>query len=304
MSRHRISLLANPSAGRGRAASKISQVRDAMAAAVPDASVHLLDADDFAQARTAGAEVIAGAQPGEELVVMGGDGMLGMGIDLAADSGVPVGLIPAGTGNDICRGLGVPLKTADAVATIAHGPVRAVDLIEVTGALADGQHRRHVGSIVATGFDARVNRWANRSNLPIGALRYTAALIGEIATFHPINYRLTIDGRVRELPAILVAVANTPFFGGGIAIAPGADPRDGLLDVTVIHPVGRLDLIRLMPKLPSGRFTHHPAVERFRVESLEVDGEEVFAMGDGEELGPGPVRLRAAPGALRVHLPA
>lgn len=76
------------------------------------------------------------------------------------------------------------------------------------------------------------------------------------------RYRLRVDGVPRELDSMAIFVANAEFFGGGMRAAPGADVHDGLLDVTVIHPVGRATLLRLLPSLYSGGFVRHPAIER------------------------------------------
>ena len=77
--------------------------------------------------------------------------------------------------------------------------------------------------------------------------------------FSPLAYRLTLDGEVREQRAMLVAVGNTGSYGGGMRICPQADPFDGWLDVTIIHPVGRVTLLRLLPEMFSGRFARDRA---------------------------------------------
>jgi len=212
-------------------------------------------------------------------------------------------MIPAGTGNDICRGLGIPLNPIAAARLIGRTRPRPLDAIEVRGSLARGGSVRQVGSVVATGFDALVNRRANAISWPIGSLRYAAAALVELAMFEPLHYRLTIDGRTRSLPAMFIAVANTGYFGGGMHIAPDADPSDGLLDVTVIHPVSRFTLLRMLPTMFGGGFVRDPCVERFRVSALDIDGDGLFAMGDGEELGPVPLSLRSNAGALHAHMP-
>ena len=101
---------------------------------------------------------------------------------------------------------------------------------------------------------------------------------------------------------MLVAVSNTGVFGGGMRIAPEADPADGLLDVTVVGPVSRTTLLRLLPSMYSGAFIKHPCVEQFRVRSIELAGEGLFVMGDGEELGEVPVRVECVPEALKVFV--
>ena len=132
---------------------------------------------------------------------------------------------------------------------------------------------------------------------------YDVILDEELARFRPQSYRLTTADGVRELDAILVAVANAGIFGGGIRIAPGFDLDDGLLDVTIVHPVPRRTLLRLFPSLFTGGFVTHPAIERFRVASITVDGPDMLASADGEPLGPVPLACTARPRAVRIFVP-
>jgi diacylglycerol kinase (ATP) len=109
-----------------------------------------------------------------------------------------------------------------------------------------------------------------------------------------------IDGRERVEPAMLVAIANAAYFGGGMKIAPGADVTDGRLDLTIIHPVSRSTLLRMLPTMFSGRFIRDPAVERLTATEVIVEGDGLYGMGDGEELGPAPLRISVAPRSLTV----
>ena len=97
-----------------------------------------------------------------------------------------------------------------------------------------------------------------------------------------------------------VFVANAEFFGGGMRAAPGASVTDGLLDLTVIHPVSRGVLLRLLPSLYSGGFVRHPAVERLQASEVVVDGDGLIGSGDGELLGDVPLTVRTVPNALTV----
>lgn len=307
-----ITLVVNPSAGRGRAARLLPQVTRELLRGVPRANLRVHQTTDFAEARLRTIAAVAAARPAhgvpgepgvrpDSVLVMGGDGMMTLGVDACAGTDVPLGLIPAGTGNDMCRGLGIRVFNAvEAAKRVVDGATMRIDSLRVEGALAGGAEVRHVGTVVATGYDARVNRRANRMRLPIGPLRYAASALAELAVFEPLPYRLTIDGRVREQPAMLVAVGNSAYFGGGMQICPGADVTDGELDVTVIHPASRATLLRMLPAMFNGTFVRDPAVERFRAREVVVDGEGLFAMGDGEELGPAPLRIAVAPGSLTV----
>lgn len=303
----RITLVVNPASGGGRARRHVSGVCDVLLRTGATLQVH--ESTSYADARELCTRAVAAARPAEvgrradTLVVMGGDGMMHLGLNACAESGVPLGLIPAGTGNDLCRGLGLPLQPEAAARVVVAGDTRDIDLTRVEGSLSGGARQRWVGAVVSTGYDSLVNRRANAIGLPLGSLTYAYAALAELAVFEPLPYRLVVDGAPREHPAMLVAVANSGRFGGGMIAAPGYDVADGLLDLTIIHPVSRMTLLRLLPSMFTGGFVKDPAVERLRAREVVVDGPGLFGMGDGEELGPVPLRLTAVPDALRVHAP-
>jgi diacylglycerol kinase (ATP) len=230
------------------------------------------------------------------LVVMGGDGMVHLGINIVAGHpGVTdLGVIPAGTGNDLCRGLGMNVKDPLAAAhAIATGPARPIDVLKVNDTW--------VGGVVATGFDAVVNRRANAMPRPKGSLRYAVAALAELASFAPLPYRLVVDGEPRDLEGMLVAVGNSAYYGGGMRVCPDADPADGLLDLTIVHTAGRGTLLRLLPQMFSGRFVRHPAVERLRARTVRVERPDLAGYGDGEPLPAGPLDIEVCAGLLCVY---
>lgn len=302
-----LTLVVNPQAGRGRAAKLLPQVCRELLKGMPGAALRVHQTVDFAEARQRCIDAADHARPAHDgvpadaLLVMGGDGMMTLGVNACADTEVPLGLIPAGTGNDMCRGLGIRVfNPVQAAHWVISGRTRRVDTLRVEGDLAGGAEVRAVGTVVATGYAAMVNRRGNTIKLPIGGLRYAAAAMSELARFEPLTYHLTIDGRQRVVPAMLVAIANAPYFGGGMKIAPTADITDGLLNITIIHPVSRNTLLRLLPAMFSGRFVRDPAVERLTATEVIVDGPGLYGMGDGEELGSAPLKITVAPRSLTV----
>lgn len=269
----------------------------------PRRALEVRVASDYADARRLANEAVAHSSPSDALLVMGGDGMTSIGLNAVAESGLTVGIIPAGTGNDFCRGIGLPFKIADAIDVIVAGHIDTIDLMSLDGELVDGTQRRWVGSILSTGFDEKVNWRTNHLPFSIGAPSYAYAVIAELATFRPLKYRIVVDGVPRELDAILIAVGNAGVFGGGMRACPDADVTDGLLDVTIVHPVGRGTLIRLLPRLFDGSFVTHPAVETLRAREVVVDGDHLHGMADGEEVGCVPFTCRVVPAALSVFRP-
>lgn len=294
-----LTLVVNPGSGGGRAGRMLPRVTAHLRASLPTTEFHVIQSTSFQDARDRLRSAALSARDGDSVVAMGGDGMAHLGLNACARTDATLGIVPAGTGNDFAREIGVPKDVRAAVDLIIDGTTRRVDLAEVGNA----EGLRHVGAVVSSGFDARVNRATNETHLRFGQLSYGLVALKELAAFSPLQYRITIDGEPRELEAMLVAVANTRTFGGGMRIAPDADHADGVLDLTIIHPVGRGKLLRLLPSLYTGRFVSDPAVERVTAQEITVDGQGLFLMGDGEELGGTPARIRCDPGALKVYAP-
>lgn len=295
----RVRLVVNPSSGKGRALELLPAVAGTLRDGDLEVSIEL--SRDFAEARALAEQAVADEV--DVLAVLGGDGMMHLGVNTVASAHraghtrTTLGIVPAGTGNDLCRGLGLdPRDPVAAAQVIADGYTRRLDLALVGDTF--------VGTVLATGFDALVNRRANAMAWPRGSSRYTLATLAELRVFDPLHYRLTLDGEVRAQRAMLVAIGNTGYYGGGMHICPQADPYDGWLDVTVIHPIGRLTLLRLLPEMFSGRFVRDPCVEQLRVREVTVDGPGLVGFGDGELLGAAPLTARLAPGAAPVFAPA
>ena len=287
-----IALLTNPTAGKGKASRSAAIALPRLR--VAGFTVHPLvsrNADDALElARTYVAEGV------ESLVVCGGDGMVHLAVQALAGSATNLGVIPAGTGNDVARYLGISRSDPQAAADVVVGShVRTIDLARAAG--------RYFVTVLCTGFDAKVNERANQLRWPRGQLRYNLATLAELRVFQPLPYTLELDGEVRRLEAMLVAVGNGPSFGGGLRITEGAQLDDGLLDVAIIKPIHKLDLVRTFPKLYTGKHIHHPQYEHHRARSITVAAPGVVAYADGERLGSLPMTVEVAPNALRVLTP-
>lgn len=285
----RIALVVNPTSGKGLGARVAPIVRGRLEAAglIVD-EYRTTCAEDVGRIS---ADVIASGA--DAVALIGGDGTIHLGAQVLAKSGMPFGVIPAGTGNDFARGIGVPLKDpAKAADLIVAGNTRTVDL-----AVAKDEY---ITTVVAGGFDSLVNKRANAMSWPKGNSRYTVATLAELRTFKPLEYVVTVDDEVIETKAMLVAVGTGPSYGGGLQICAGAEIDDGLLDITIIPPISRLTLLQMFPKLAKGTHVTDPRLRMLRGRTVRIDSPGITAYADGEPLGLLPVDITIAPGALTV----
>jgi diacylglycerol kinase (ATP) len=237
----------------------------------------------------------------DAVVVLGGDGMVHLALQALALGETPLGIVPAGTGNDIVDVLGLPadpLSAADAVLTaLDAGSVRHVDL----GRTEAGHWW---ATVLCAGFDSAVNERANGWRWPRGPRRYDLAIMVEMLRLAPRPFAVELDGKLLELPATLVAVGNGPQYGGGKRITPGGRMDDGEFAVTVVGPVSRRTLARLAPTLPRAGHIGHPAVRTYAARSVRLDAPQTLAYADGERIGALPVTSTCVAGALPVLVPA
>ena len=240
----------------------------------------------------------------DALVVVGGDGMVNLGANIVAGTRVPLGIVPAGTGNDMARSLGIPYENAEAAiqalgAALRHGP-RTIDAAMVRWDDDGARRERWVACAMSAGFDALVNERANGMRHPKGPSRYTIAILVELARLKKVRYRLTLDARVVETDASLVSIGNGVSLGGGMKVTPNALLDDGLLDVMIVDPLSRTTFLRLFPKVFSGRHVGLPIVRMERARRIRIEAPGIVVYGDGERIGPTPVDIELVPGALRV----
>jgi len=284
-----IALLTNPTAGKGKG----EKVRDRAVARLRDAGlgVRSLQGRDASEALDLARQCVADGV--DALVVCGGDGMVHLAVQAVAGTGTPLGIVPAGTGNDVARYFDLPRKDPDAaVDRIVAWQMRTVDLAR--------SGSQYFVTVLAAGFDAVVNERANRMTWPKGQMRYNIATLAELRVFEPLPYTLQLDDRQVQLEAMLVAVGNGPSFGGGLRITEGAVLDDGFLDVVIIKPITKPDLVRTYPKLFKGTHIHHPQYEHHLVRSVTVAAPGIVSYADGERFGPLPLTVECAPGALTV----
>lgn len=296
-----VAVVWNPAAGRRRHRAEVAAALDSVrrAGVATGHEVRVLDPPTAAEAARACRDAVAAGAAA--LVVAGGDGTVHLALQAVAGTGVPLGVLPAGTGNDFAAAVGVPPDLPRAAQTLAEalrtGRSRAVDLARATG---PGGYDQWFGAVLGAGFDAVVNERANTLRWPRGRRRYDLAIAAELVGLRARSYRIRLDDDLLELAAVLVAVGNTTSYGGGMRMCPQADPTDGLLDVVVGGPISRTTLLRLKPRVHDGTHVRHPAVATYRVRTVEIHAEGITAYADGERACALPVRVVADPGALRL----
>jgi diacylglycerol kinase (ATP) len=226
------------------------------------------------------------------VIAVGGDGLLHIVLQIVVPAQIPFTVIPAGTGNDFVRTLGWSLHEIDAqLQTVTSNKPSPIDL-----GLVDGEW---FGAILSTGFDSIVNEKANQMHWPKGPMKYNAAIAIELPRFKPRHYEITLDDRTISTEAMLIAVSNGRSYGGGMLVCPNASITDGLFDVMVLHPISKLEFVKVFPRVFAGTHISHPAVEIVRSKSVRIEAKAI-AYSDGERIGQLPVTAECIGNAVQT----
>lgn len=294
----RIGLVVNPTSGKNRGGALGIEVASRLRAHGHEVLELSDETADAARDRAIGAI----AQGIDVLAVAGGDGMVHLGVNLCADTKTPLAIIAAGTGNDIARGLGLPVHDPIAAAdVVGSGIPRQIDVVRHVDPRGDV---RWFAGVLGAGFDSLVNERANTWPWPKGRMRYNLAIARELPGFRAIPYAVTVDGVRHETAAMLVTVGNGQSYGGGMRVCPDASFDDGLLDVMVLHDISTLEFLKVFPTVFKGTHVRHPAVEILRGREVTLEAEGIVAYADGERFLPLPLTLEVVPSALTVMVPA
>ncbi|WP_110933400.1 diacylglycerol/lipid kinase family protein [Paenibacillus bouchesdurhonensis] len=233
--------------------------------------------------------------------VVGGDGTIHGLLPLLRGSGIPLAVIPAGSGNDTARGFNIPIKPLEALRVMLEGQTIEVDLITVQNQVAI--------TALAIGFDAKVADNVNHSwykklcnTLGIGRVSYLIGIIHTLLTYRPGSLTIECDGMTEHYSsAWLTAINNVPSYGGGLKICPEANPSDGQLDICIVHNCSRLKLLFLFPTILFGRHVSLPYVKLHRGRSVTIySSQPIIALGDGEPMGMAPITAAVDPGSLQI----
>ena len=291
MSDRRLALFANPAAAGGRALTALPAVEGELThLGVQYRVVNTLSVDHARdEARTA-------AENGETVVAVGGDGLVGS-LAGALRGGVgELAIVPSGRGNDFARVLKIPSEPREAARVAVDGRARTLDL-----GLANG--RPFVG-IASLGFDSDANRIANEAKLVKGNLVYLYAALRALAGWKHARFRVTVDGREREVVGYSVAVGNSKAYGGGMFVFPHAKLDDGLLDVLTVAEHGKLRWLAHVPKVFKGTHVDNPHGHFETGEVVQVVADRPFTVyADGDPIAELPLEVTIEKGSLRVIVP-
>ena len=256
----------------------------------------------FRVERTRGLEdgierALRAVEANEVPVVISGDGLVGAVGGAMAGSETPLGIIPGGRGNDLARVLGIPDDPVAAVAVLAAGESRRIDVGEANG-------KRFLG-IVSVGFDSECNRLANEVTIIRSNLVYVYSLFRTLLSWKPARFTIRSESERIRTSGYSISVANNSTFGGGMRIAPQALLDDGLLDVITVGEVGKLRFVANLRKVFNGTHIDDEQVRMFRASRVEITASRPFPVyADGEHLTELPVSVRVLPRALSVLAPA
>ncbi|MEU3960717.1 diacylglycerol kinase [Streptomyces buecherae] len=289
-----ITLFVNPTAGRGRGA----RAAQPAARVLRDAGfrVRTVLGADAGDALSRARAAVAGGTGA--LVAVGGDGMTSLALQAVAGTGTPLGVVAVGTGNDFAQATGLPVRDPSAAARRIAASLKSDGGRPVDVGLAG---ETYFGTVLASGFDSRVNDRGNRMRWPTGRFRYDLAMVAELAGLRTFPYRLRLDdGPEQEIEATLIAVGNGASYGGGMRICGDARLDDGLFDITVVGPCTRGTLLRVFPQVYRGTHLSHPAVTTYRARRVSLAAPGLTGYADGEPLGPLPLTAVTVPGAVRL----
>jgi diacylglycerol kinase (ATP) len=298
-------VIVNPIAGPGRTATIgacVDLVKSVLASHGCDADVRITtgpdDAGRFArEAVAAKVDVVA---------AWGGDGTVNGAAAGVAGTGIPLAIIPGGSGNGLARDLSIPFDPAQALAVAANGKVRAIDAGDLHGSL--------FFNVAGVGLDARIaGRLATKGHRR-GLMGYVLATVSELRSYESCAYSISnaadaegraITGDLIDHRAMFIALANSRQYGSGAQIAPRALLDDGQMEVVVVEPMSALQIARQLPAFFGGRLQEGPGIVMRSAASMEIScGQPIAFHVDGEpRTGPTRIIMTTRRGALHVKTP-
>ena len=252
-----------------------------------------------------------GTEEGYEMVVaVGGDGTVNEVVNGLMSPGsekanATLGVVITGRGSDLARTIGIPADYAEACARLTGDRTMTVDLGLVELYTEGKKGERYFVNVGGGGFDGEVAVRANRApDFMGGTIPYLSSLVTTLITYRNKAIELILDeGEPMQMVVNSVIVANCQYFGGGMRVAPDADPSDGLFDVIVIGDVDKIEFLMTVPKVYDGTHITHPQVDTYRAKRVEVRSQEPLLLQvEGEVCGQTPLTFSIVPSALQIRV--
>jgi len=292
--------IVNPNAGRGNGKKVFERLRSELAR----------KAIDFDHIETTGpgdATVAARSAQTPIVVAVGGDGTVNEVANGLAGTQKTLGIVPAGSGNDFIKSVGISGKSLEALATVFGGIPRAVDLGRVSCSVnADGSDAlpaRYFTNGIGVGFDAAVASRTQEIQFLGGTAVYILAVLQTLGHYTPPEFTLTLSGTVSKFKGLLIAIGNGVCAGGGFYLTPDAIVDDGVLDICTVQDKTVFQILRLMPLVMKGKHHNVRGVKFYRDNKFTISASEAFYVhADGEIVGRGVrhVSVDLLPGHLTV----
>lgn len=235
------------------------------------------------------------------VAVVGGDGTVQSIVSELAGSNIPLGVIPAGSGNDFARALGIPFSPKKALDFLLTGAIKKIDM-------AQSGNKTYI-TVVGIGIDGKIAHTVNHSKykkwlnmLKLGRLAYVISLFQVFIRYRPHTVSIKVDEEEMTLSNVwLIAVANIPNYGGGMNICPEASYTDGVFDICIVHGISRFEAIRLFPRIYVGKHTFCPGISMFQGQKINISSSSPMqATGDGEIIGETPIDISMSKEAIHI----
>ncbi|MEK5038438.1 diacylglycerol/lipid kinase family protein [Sporosarcina sp. FSL K6-3457] len=293
--------IVNPDAGRGHAARLWDETENILQQRQIDYRMLISNSEIAAQ------NFIAEQQQFytlKAIAVIGGDGTMSSVIQSIAKTSTALAILPAGSGNDTARMFKLTTQPAQFIEQLVAHRTITIDLLSFNG--------RFGITVAGIGIDAMIGQRVNQSwykpflnRLGIGSFAYTIAAVLELLTFQAFSSNVTIDGKNYSLQtAWLIACGNTSSYGGGLVVCPQASPTDGILNLTMLHDVGRLKILfQLFPTLLRGQPILRKGVTYIEGKELAIQtNRPISVIVDGEVITSTPLLMKIQVQALKLVL--
>jgi YegS/Rv2252/BmrU family lipid kinase len=296
-------MIVNPVSGNGRAGQRWSGIEDRLRIEGAQFDVEFTREPGHAT-RLAQDAVAAGYRT---IVAVGGDGTLnevvnGLVADGRAAPEVKLGIIPAGTGSDFGRGIGLPRDPLEAALRLLKAEPRWFDMGQVACKLGEATNVRYFINVAGLGFDGAVADRVNRSGKALGGtIPYLTNVVLTLFAYSNKRVHWTLDGQPRDEVLNSVIVANACYFGGGMKISPNSKTNDGLFHVITLGDWGRAEFLATVPRVYNGTHLTHPKVKEYVGREITVQADDrMFLQAEGDLFGEAPATFKILPRAIQV----